>query len=116
MNEKLIDTIVQAIQDKKGKNISVVDLRGFDGAIASYFVICEAQSTTQVCAIADGVEEDLFVKLGEKVYRSEGKQNGIWVAIDFVDAVVHVFQSEARSFYKLDQLWADAPRKEYENE
>ena len=96
--EKLIDTIVSAIQDKKGKNIISLDLTGFDGAICSHFVVCNADSTTQVCAIADGIEQEVLEKLG------------------YLDVVVHVFQSELRDYYKLEELWADAPMKRYEYE
>ena len=99
--DKLIETIVSAIEDKKGKNIVSLDLSGFDGAICSHFVVCNADSTTQVCA---------------KVWRIEGQQNGVWVAMDYVDVVVHIFQTELRSFYKLEELWADAPLVKYEYE
>ena len=114
--DKLIETIVSAIEDKKGKNIVSLDLSGFDGAICSHFVVCNADSTTQVCAIAAEIEEKVFEKLGEKVWRIEGQQNGVWVAMDYVDVVVHIFQTELRSFYKLEELWADAPPVNYEYE
>ena len=90
--DKLIETIVSAIEDKKGKNIVSLDLSGFDGAICSHFVVCNADSTTQVCAIAAEI------------------------AMDYVDVVVHIFQTELRSFYKLEELWADAPLVKYEYE
>ena len=108
MNE-LIDTIVSAIQDKKGKRILSLDLSGFDGAICSAFVVCSADSTTQVEAIAGGVEQKVLEKLGEKVWRVEGLGNSVWVVMDYGDVMVHVFQTETRDFYKLEQLWADAP-------
>ena len=98
--EKLIETIVGAIQDKKGKDIVSLDLSGFDGAICSHFVVCNADSTMQVVAIADGVEEAVEEKFGEKVWR----------------VVVHIFTTELRSFYKLEELWADAPLKRYDYE
>ena len=104
--DKLIETIVSAIEDKKGKDIVSLDLSGFDGAICSRFIVCNADSTTQVCAET----------LGEKVWRIEGQQNGVWVAMDYVDVVVHIFQTELRSFYKLEELWADAPMTKYEYE
>ena len=107
MNE-LIDTIVSAIQDKKGKRILSLDLSGFDGAICSAFVVCSADSTTQVEAIAGGVEQ--------KVWRVEGLGNSVWVVMDYGDVMVHVFQTETRDFYKLEQLWADAPVREYAEE
>ena len=114
--EKLIRTIVSAIEDKKGKNIVSLDLSGFDGAICSAFVVCNADSTTQVAAIADGIEEKVQQTLGEKVWRVEGQQSALWIAMDYVDVVVHIFQTELREFYKLEELWADAPmtRHEYE--
>ena len=116
MEEKLIETIVEAIQNKKGKNIVSLDLSGFDGAICSNFVVCNADSTTQVAAIADGIEEKVFEKLGESVWRVEGKQSGLWIAMDYVDVVVHIFLTELREYYKLEELWADAPMKRYDYE
>lgn len=115
MNE-LIETIVGAIQNKKGKDIVSLDLSGFDGAICSHFVVCNADSTTQVAAIADGIEETVQQKLGQNVWRVEGKQTGLWVAMDYLDVVVHIFTTELRSFYKLEELWADAPMKRYDYE
>lgn len=113
---KLIETIVRAIEDKKGKHIVSLDLTGFDGAICSAFVVCNADSTTQVAAIADGVEEQVRETLGEKVWRIEGQQNAVWIAMDYVDVVVHIFQTELRTFYRLEELWADAPMQKYEYE
>ena len=115
-NQKLIETIVEAIDDKKGKNIVSLDLSGFDGAICSHFVVCNADSTTQVCAIADSIEEKMLTTLGEKVWRIEGQQTGMWVAMDYVDVVVHIFLTELRDFYQLEALWADAPMVKYEFE
>jgi len=114
--EKLIETIVQAIEDKKGKNIVSLDLSGFDGAICSHFVVCNADTTTQVAAIADSVEEKVLEVLGEKVWRIEGQQTALWIALDSVDVVVHVFTTELREFYKLGELLADSPIKRYEYE
>ena len=99
--EKLIETIVNAIQDKKGKDIVSLDLSGFDGAICSHFVVCNADSTAQVAAIADGIEQEVYEKLGQKLWRIEGQ---------------HIFQSELRDFYRLEELWADAPIKKYDYE
>ncbi len=106
---KLIETIAEAIDDKKGKNIISLDLTGFDGAITDAFVVCNADSTTQVAAIAASVEEKALEKCGEKVIRTEGLSNALWVVMDYGDVMVHIFQTELRDFYKLEQLWADAP-------
>lgn len=114
--EKFIETIVSAIEDKKGKNIVSLDLTGFDGAICSHFVVCNADSPSQVAAIAGGIEERMLEVLGEKVWRVEGQQNAFWIAMDYVDVVVHIFQTELREYYKLEELWADAPIKHYEYE
>ncbi|MFR9652035.1 MAG: ribosome silencing factor [Rikenellaceae bacterium] len=114
--EKMVATVVEAIQDKKGADIVSIDMNGVDGAITSHFIICNANSTTQVEAISHGVEEMMEQKLGEKLYRVEGRQLGLWVAMDYVDVVVHIFQTEMRDFYKLEELWADQPQVSYESE
>ena len=111
--DELLGTIVSAIEDKKGKNILSLDLRGFDGAVADAFVVCSAESTTQVAAIAAGIEEKVFETLGQRPRRTEGMQNAIWVVVDYVDIMVHVFQTQAREFYRLAELWADAPSVRY---
>jgi ribosome-associated protein len=114
--DKLLETIVSAIEDKKGKNIISLDLSVFDGAVASSYVICNADSTAQVEAITNGIEERTIDKLREKPRRIEGLNNAIWVVMDYFDVMVHIFLTEARDFYRLEQLWADAPatRHEYE--
>ncbi len=112
----LIREIVLAIEDKKGKDIVSLDLSGFDGAICSHFVVCHADSTTQVAGIAAGVEERVLEKLGEKPWRIEGAQNALWIAMDYTDVMVHIFQRDLRSFYKLEELWADAPTEHYHYE
>ncbi len=114
--EKMIETIVEAIQDKKGKDIVSLNLEGFDGAITSHFIVCNADSTTQVEAISNGIEEAMIEKLGQKVWRTEGRQTALWVAMDYVDVMVHIFQTELRDFYQLEELWSDAPLTKYEYE
>ena len=113
---RLIEEIVLAIEDKKGKDIVSLDLSGFDGAICSHFVVCHADSTTQVAGIAAGVEQRVLEKLGEKPWRIEGEQNALWIAIDYTDVMVHIFQRELREYYRLEELWADAPVKHNQNE
>lgn len=115
MNE-LIDTIVSAIQDKKGKRILSLDLSGFDGAICSAFVVCSADSTTQVEAIAGGVEQKVLEKLGEKVWRVEGLGNSVWVVMDYGDVMVHVFQTETRDFYQARAALGRRSVREYAEE
>ena len=106
--QKMVDTIVKGIQEKKGKNITVADLRGIDGAIAAYFIICEGNSPAQVEAIAESVGDFAREKEGEKPVSVVGLGVDQWVAMDFVDVLVHIFLPEARHFYDLEHLWEDA--------
>ena len=114
--ELAIKTIVEAIQDKKGKNICSLDLTNIGTSICDHFVICNADSTPAVAAIADNIEERMIEKCGRKVIRTQGKENAFWVIMDYGDIVVHIFQTPYRAFYRLEDLWADAPRETYSDE
>ncbi len=114
-NSKILTTIIKAIQDKKGENIVSLDLRKIHEAVADFFVICEASTNTQVKAIADSVEQSVKETLGEAPYRHEGQQSAQWILIDYVNVVVHVMQPETRRFYKLEEMWSDAPMTNYES-
>ena len=107
--KKLIETAVKGIQEKKGCSINIVDMEGMDGAICQAFVVCEGNSPSQVSAIADSVEETMRKDLKEKPIRTAGLENAIWVAMDYVDVMVHIFLPDARDFYSLESLWQDAP-------
>ena len=104
----LADAIVKGIQEKKGSNISIVDMEGIDGAICRYFIICQGNSPTQIQAIADSVEETARIDTGEKPVHVVGMGNAQWVAMDYVDAMVHVFLPDVREYYDLENLWEDA--------
>lgn len=106
--QQLVKTIVKGIQEKKGKDITIVDLTGIDGAIASYFVICQGNSPTQVEAIAESVGDVAREEEGEKPLTVVGLTAAQWVAMDYSDVLVHVFMPEARKFYDLENLWQDA--------
>ena len=109
MKEKqLIETIVEGIQEKKEKKITTVDLSDIESAAASYFVICEGQSTTQVAAIADSVREYVQQHTGIKPFGYDGYQNSQWIIIDYGSILAHIFLPEYRNYYKLEQLWNDA--------
>ena len=108
IKDKLVEAIVKGIQEKKGQDITIADLRGIDGNIASYFVICQGNSPSQVEAIAESVGDFCRKNLGEKPANVAGLGNDQWVAIDFVDVLVHIFQPEVRQFYDLEHLWEDA--------
>ncbi|MHA4808346.1 ribosome silencing factor [Flavitalea flava] len=113
-NSKIFKTIIHAIQEKKGANILSIDLRKIPEAVADFFIICEGGSGTQVKAIADSVEFEVKNNCGELPYKHEGKQTLQWVLIDYVNVVVHVMVPENRRFYKLEDLWSDAPQEEHE--
>lgn len=113
--DKLVDAIVKGIQEKKGQNITIADLRGLDGSIANYFVICQGNSPSQVEAIADSVSETARIEVGEKPVHVQGLPQAYWVAMDYVDVLVHVFIPEARDFYNLENLWQDAVITEIPN-
>ncbi|MGD8782066.1 MAG: ribosome silencing factor [Ignavibacteria bacterium] len=102
-----VDKIVEIILSKKGYNIKVLDLSQISG-IADRFIICSADSDTQVKAIADDIDKQLR-KQGIKCYNKEGYDSLRWVLLDYFDVVVHVFKVEARNFYNLEKLWSDAP-------
>ena len=112
-NSKLFKSIINAIQEKKGENIISLDLRKIPEAVADFFIICEAGSTTQVKGIADYVEHHTKQTLNEIPYRTEGHHAGQWVLIDFVNVVVHIMQPETRRFYKLEEMWSDAEGEEH---
>ncbi|MEN9447212.1 MAG: ribosome-associated protein [Bacteroidota bacterium] len=112
--DSLCNVIIAAIQDKKGNNIACLDLQNIPEAITDFFVVCDANSTVQVRAILDNVEEEVKKQLHVKPFHLEGRSNGEWALLDFGDIVVHVFQTEKREFYQLEDLWSDAGIKHYD--
>lgn len=111
-NTDIKENIIEAITDKKGKKIVVIDLSGIEGASTSRLIICQGNSTSQVSAIADSVRESLLDKCGVKPANYEGYRNSQWIIIDYGDTMVHVFLPEYRAFYSLETLWNDAPLTE----
>jgi len=107
-SEALINPIIKGIEEKKGKDIQIFDLRAAENSICDFFVICNADSSTQVDAIAYSVEDFVKKETGESPWKSEGFENKEWILVDYVDVVVHVFQTRIREFYKIENLWADA--------
>ena len=112
-NSKIFKTIINAILEKKGQNIVSLDLRKIPEAVSDFFIICEATNSTQLKAIADFVEEDVKVKCGEMAYKHEGRQAQQWILIDYVNVVVHIMMPDPRKFYRLEELWSDAPQTEH---
>ncbi len=113
--KQLADTIVEGIQEKKGTNIAILDLSKLDNTICQYFIICEGDSTTQVDAIAEGVSDYVRQQLNDRPIHVEGRENALWILLDYFDVVVHVFHKDQRDFYNLEGLWADAVRTNIEN-
>ena len=110
-NSKLFKTVIEAIKDKKGDKIVVLDLRKIDEAVADYFILCDGNSNIQIKAIADNIKDKVEEDCDDKPYHTEYGDK--WTLVDYVNIVVHIFQHEHREFYSLENLWADAERTEY---
>ena len=106
-NKTLIQNIIEAIQERKGKQIKIVDMTQID-SVCDYFVICEGNSNTQISAICDSVWDYVREHTGVKPFAAEGLRNALWIAMDYGDILVHIFQPEVRKFYDIEHLWADA--------
>ena len=105
--------IADAILDKKGQDVVSLDLRPVGTAITDFFVVCSADSTTAVSAIADNILKETKEQLGIKPLRMQGMENDFWIILDYGNIVVHIFLTQYREFYRLEDLWADAPKKTY---
>ena len=104
----LINQLVSSIQERKGKKIVIADLTAIEDTITNYFIICEGTSSNQVGSIVENLKYDIKEQLGESPLAIDGLGSAEWVVIDYVNVVVHVFQPEARNYYDLENLWADA--------
>ena len=107
-NDDLLALIIKGIEDVKGNDISILDLREIENTVCDYFVICSGNSNTQVNAIAGSIQKVVSKELKEKPWHVEGEQNGEWVLMDYVSIVVHVFQKHIREYYNIESLWGDA--------
>jgi ribosome-associated protein len=105
--------VVEGMQEKKGNEIVLLDMRKIENRIADYFVICHATSTTQADALMESVDEIVKKGSGYNPYQIEGRQNAEWILIDYIDVVVHIFLEPVRAFYNLEALWADAECKAF---
>lgn len=104
----LVDAIIDGMEEKKAKNITIINLTEIENSVADFFVICDADSKTHVEAIADSVDEVVEKTTGERPFHAEGFENAEWILMDYINVVVHVFQKEIRDYYNLEALWADA--------
>src|SRR5579872_284278 len=96
---------IHGIQEKKGNDIVRLDLRNIFSSVTDYFVVCHADSSTQVRAIANSVEEEIFKATQQEPWRKEGLQFGEWILLDYVDVVIHIFRTDKREFYGVEDLW-----------
>ncbi|HLP63921.1 ribosome silencing factor [Flavobacterium sp.] len=107
-NDVLLSCIIKGIEEVKGNDIEILDLREIDTAVCDYFVVCNGNSNTQVNAIVNSVQKIVSKELKDKPWHVEGTDNAEWVLMDYVSIVVHVFQKEIREYYNIEGLWGDA--------
>ncbi|WP_108803401.1 ribosome silencing factor [Aquimarina sp. Aq107] len=106
--DQLITQIIKGIEEVKGNNITILDLREIENTVCNYFVICNGTSNTQVNAIVNSIQKTVSKSIKDKPWHVEGGENAEWVLIDYVNVVVHVFQKHIREFYDIEGLWGDA--------
>ena len=106
--KQLVDSIVSGMQELKAHNIVCVDLKEIPNSVTDYFVICHGESNTQVDAIAKSIERTTSEQLQEKPFHKEGSDNSLWILLDYIHVMVHVFYKETRDHYDIEGLWADA--------
>ena len=106
-SKKFSDLIAKSMKDKKGKEISIINLKTIKNSICDYFVICSGNSNIQIDSIAENIEKKVFKSLKEKPWQKEGQINKEWLLLDFVNVVAHIFHKEKRYHYNLDNLWGD---------
>lgn len=107
-SDDLLTLIIKGIEEVKGADIDILDLRGIENTVCDYFVICNGNSNTQVAAIANSIQKVTSKESKEKPWHVEGIENAEWVLIDYVNIVVHVFQKHIREYYNIESLWGDA--------
>ena len=109
-SQLLADTIVEGMQENKADDIVVLDLREIDSAVCDFFVICSGESSTQVDGISKAILRQTREEIGEKPWNIEGRTSSEWILLDYFNVVAHVFHKEQRSFFDLEDLWADAKK------
>lgn len=111
---KLLKAIIKAIKEKKGERIVSLDLRKIPEAVADFFIVCEATSSTQVRAIAEHIDLQIKENCNETPYKKEGLQTSQWALIDYINIVVNIMQPAIRKFYQLEEMWSDATIQKHE--
>lgn len=113
--DNLISCVIEGIEEVKGSEINILDLKNIDNTACKFFIVCSGSSNTQVNAITNSIKKTVSKKIGEKPYQIEGLENSKWVLIDYVDVVVHIFVEETRNYYKIEELWEEAHSTLVEN-
>ncbi len=106
--DELIALILQGIEEVKGQNISLLDLRAIENTVCDYFIICDGTSNTHVNAIVGSIQKTVSKAIHDKPWHVEGQENAEWILMDYVNVVVHVFQKHVREYYDIEGLWGDA--------
>lgn len=106
--DELIALILEGIEEVKGQNINLLDLREIENTVCDYFIICDGTSNTHVNAIVGSIQKTVSKAIHDKPWHVEGGENGEWILMDYVDVVVHIFQKHIREFYDIEGLWGDA--------
>lgn len=113
--DELIALILQGIEEVKGQQISLLDLRAIENTVCDYFIICNGTSNTHVNAIVGSIQKTVSKAIKDKPWHIEGQDNAEWILMDYVNVVVHVFQKHIRDYYDIEGLWGDAKVTEFEN-
>lgn len=112
--DQLITTIIGGIEEVKGKEITILDLRDIENTVCDYFIVCEGTSNTQVNAIVNSIQKQVSKTTKDKPWHVEGTDNAEWILMDYVNVVVHVFQKHIRDYYDIESLWGDAKMTQIE--
>ncbi|RZL32227.1 MAG: ribosome silencing factor [Pedobacter sp.] len=111
----LSEIAIHGIQEKKGHDIVRLDLRELNSSVSDYFIVCNADSSNQVKAIADSVEDEIYKQTQTNPWHKEGQENAEWIILDYFDIVVHIFKTEKREFFGIEDLWGDAETTTYKS-
>ena len=111
----LLEAIIEGVQEVKGKDMTILDLKNIETAVCRYFVICSGTSNIHVSSISDNVRKFVSKELNEKPWNTEGQSTAEWILMDYSDIVLHVFQEQTREYYTLEDLWGDANIRIIEN-
>ncbi|MDX2189911.1 MAG: ribosome silencing factor [Bacteroidota bacterium] len=112
-SEQICELVVKGLQEKKGEDIAVIDLRTLKNAVSDFFVVCSGTSGTHIDSLSDSVEDIVHKGIDAWPWHSEGRENKEWILLDYVNVVAHIFIKDRREFYGIEELWSDAPIKKY---